>query len=75
MPGAGVSCGVLLPNFDPQQLGGPPKIVEAAQLAEQHHRLSEQDNAREATARLVDYYRSRHRDAEAEQVLRGANKP
>jgi tetratricopeptide (TPR) repeat protein len=28
----------------------------------------------EATARLVDYYRSRHRDAEAEQVLRGANK-
>jgi eukaryotic-like serine/threonine-protein kinase len=29
----------------------------------------------EATARLVDYYRSRHRDAEAEQVLRGASKP
>jgi alkanesulfonate monooxygenase SsuD/methylene tetrahydromethanopterin reductase-like flavin-dependent oxidoreductase (luciferase family) len=35
VPGAGVSCGVLLPNFDPQRLGGPPKIVEAAQLAEQ----------------------------------------
>jgi eukaryotic-like serine/threonine-protein kinase len=29
----------------------------------------------EATARLVDYYHSRHRDAEAEQVLRGAGKP
>jgi serine/threonine protein kinase len=29
----------------------------------------------EATARLVDYYRSRHRDADAEQVLRGAGKP
>ena len=29
----------------------------------------------EATGRLVDYYRSRHRDAEAEQLLRGANKP
>ncbi len=29
----------------------------------------------EATARLADYYRSRHRDAEAEQVLRRAGKP
>jgi alkanesulfonate monooxygenase SsuD/methylene tetrahydromethanopterin reductase-like flavin-dependent oxidoreductase (luciferase family) len=33
--GAGVSCGVLLPNFDPQRLGGPPQIVQAARLAEQ----------------------------------------
>jgi eukaryotic-like serine/threonine-protein kinase len=32
------------------------------------------DATREATARLVEYYRSRHRDAEAVQV-RGANKP
>jgi eukaryotic-like serine/threonine-protein kinase len=29
----------------------------------------------EATARLVDYYHSRHRDAEAEQLLRRAGKP
>jgi len=28
----------------------------------------------EATARLVDYYRSRHRDAEAAQVLAGSDK-
>ena len=35
MTGAGVSCGVLLPNFDPQRLGGPPQIVPAARLAEQ----------------------------------------
>jgi alkanesulfonate monooxygenase SsuD/methylene tetrahydromethanopterin reductase-like flavin-dependent oxidoreductase (luciferase family) len=35
VPGAGVSCGVLLPNFDPQRLGGPPQIVAAARLAEQ----------------------------------------
>jgi hypothetical protein len=31
--------------------------------------------SQEATARLVEYYRSRHRDAEAEQILRGGNKP
>jgi tetratricopeptide (TPR) repeat protein len=31
--------------------------------------------SQEATARLVEYYRSRHRDTEAEQVLHGANKP
>jgi alkanesulfonate monooxygenase SsuD/methylene tetrahydromethanopterin reductase-like flavin-dependent oxidoreductase (luciferase family) len=35
MQGAGVGCGVLLPNFDPARLGGPPQIVEAAKLAEQ----------------------------------------
>jgi len=29
----------------------------------------------EATARLFDYYRSRHRDAEADQLLRRAGKP
>jgi alkanesulfonate monooxygenase SsuD/methylene tetrahydromethanopterin reductase-like flavin-dependent oxidoreductase (luciferase family) len=34
MQGAGVGCGVLLPNFDPERLAGPPRIVEAARLAE-----------------------------------------
>lgn len=34
MESAAVSCGVLLPNFDPERLGGPPQIVEAAVLAE-----------------------------------------
>jgi alkanesulfonate monooxygenase SsuD/methylene tetrahydromethanopterin reductase-like flavin-dependent oxidoreductase (luciferase family) len=35
--GAGVSCGVLLPNFDPERLGGlgRAQIVEAARVAEQ----------------------------------------
>jgi probable F420-dependent oxidoreductase len=35
MRGAGVGCGVLLPNFDPERLSGPPQIVQAARLAEQ----------------------------------------
>jgi alkanesulfonate monooxygenase SsuD/methylene tetrahydromethanopterin reductase-like flavin-dependent oxidoreductase (luciferase family) len=35
MQGAGVGCGVLLPNFDPARLGGPPQIVPAARLAEE----------------------------------------
>jgi len=34
MQGAGVGCGVLLPNFDPERLAAPPRIVEAARLAE-----------------------------------------
>jgi alkanesulfonate monooxygenase SsuD/methylene tetrahydromethanopterin reductase-like flavin-dependent oxidoreductase (luciferase family) len=32
--GTSVSCGVLLPNYDPLRLGGPPQIIEAARLAE-----------------------------------------
>ena len=28
-------CGVLLPNFDPLRIGGPPQVVAAARLAEE----------------------------------------
>jgi len=40
VPGAGVSCGVLLPNFDPERLGGlggagGGQIVQAARAAEE----------------------------------------
>ena len=37
MPGAGVACGVLLPNFDPERLGGLGRgqVLQAARLAEQ----------------------------------------
>jgi alkanesulfonate monooxygenase SsuD/methylene tetrahydromethanopterin reductase-like flavin-dependent oxidoreductase (luciferase family) len=35
MQGADVGCGVLLPNFDPERLSGPPQIVQAARLAEE----------------------------------------
>jgi alkanesulfonate monooxygenase SsuD/methylene tetrahydromethanopterin reductase-like flavin-dependent oxidoreductase (luciferase family) len=37
MQGAGVGCGVLLPNFDPERLGGlgGRQIVRAARLAEE----------------------------------------
>ena len=31
----GVGCGVLLPNFDPERLSGPPQVVQAARLAEE----------------------------------------
>jgi alkanesulfonate monooxygenase SsuD/methylene tetrahydromethanopterin reductase-like flavin-dependent oxidoreductase (luciferase family) len=30
----GTRCGVLLPTFDPLRTGGPPRVVEAARLAE-----------------------------------------
>jgi tetratricopeptide (TPR) repeat protein len=53
--------------------GEPTLVAARARLL---GTLGAHDGAtQEATARLVDYYRSRHRDAEAEQVLRGANKP
>jgi alkanesulfonate monooxygenase SsuD/methylene tetrahydromethanopterin reductase-like flavin-dependent oxidoreductase (luciferase family) len=35
MQGADFGCGVLLPNFDPERLSGPPQIVQAARLAEE----------------------------------------
>jgi eukaryotic-like serine/threonine-protein kinase len=52
---------------------GEPMLVAAratliATVGERH------PASQEATARLVDYYRSRHRDAEAAQVLAGSGK-
>jgi eukaryotic-like serine/threonine-protein kinase len=66
------SLGWVLIKRDKASEGEPMLIAARATLLATvgaHHPATQ-----EATARLVDYYRSRHRDAEAAQVLAGSDK-